>query len=127
MKIICGIPTKNEEWIIAKTLNILIKFCDKIIILDDNSDDRTEEICRGYDKVDFIKRYPKNIFDTGMSALGKTELFNHIANYEPDYILILDADEIPTPAFLTFLENLDPNIRAFRPRFINVHKDGLVY
>ena len=25
MKLVCGIPTKNEEWIIGKTFEILIK------------------------------------------------------------------------------------------------------
>ena len=54
MKLVCGIPTKNEDWIIGKVLSVLIKFCDKIVILDDNSDDNTEEICKSFEKVEFM-------------------------------------------------------------------------
>ena len=93
MKLIAALTAKNEEWIIGKTLSVLTKFCDKIVILDDNSNDKTEEICKSFDNVEFIKRYSKNVLDTGMSALGKTELFNYIIEYNPilpfeKYILI---------------------------------------
>ena len=30
MKLVCGITTKNEDWIIKKTLSVLTNFCDKI-------------------------------------------------------------------------------------------------
>ena len=39
MKIVAGLAIKNEEWIIAKTLDALSIFCDKIVITDDNSSD----------------------------------------------------------------------------------------
>lgn len=123
MKLVCGIPTKNEEWIIGKTLSVLTKFCDKIVILDDNSSDNTEEICKSFEKVKFIKRYSKNVLDTGMSALGKTELFEHVAKYNPEYILMLDADEIPTPSFIDFFNNIDKSINCWSIRFINLYKD----
>ena len=127
MKLVCGIPTKNEEWIIGKTLNILSKFCDKIVILDDNSDDKTEQICKSFKNVEFIKRYSKNVLDTGMSALGQTELFNHVAKYNPEYILMLDADEIPTPHFINFFNNIDKSINCWCVRFINLYKDEFHY
>jgi hypothetical protein len=127
MKLVCGIPTKNEEWIIGKTLNVLSKFCDKIVILDDNSNDKTEEICKSFEKVEFIKRYSKNISDTGMSAVGKIELFNHIKKYNPEYILMLDADEIPTPKFINFFNKIDKSINAWSVRFINLFKDEFHY
>ena len=123
MKLICGIPIKNEEWIIGKTLSVLSKFCDKIIILDDNSNDKTEVICKSFEKVEFIKRDSKSVVDTGMSAVGKTELFNHIIKYNPEYILMLDADEIPTPNFIDFFNNIDKSINAWSVRFINLFKD----
>uniref|UniRef100_A0AB39J7J9 Glycosyltransferase Family 2 Protein n=1 Tax=Florenciella sp. virus SA2 TaxID=3240092 RepID=A0AB39J7J9_9VIRU len=127
MKLICGIPTKNEEWIIGKTLNVLSIFCDKIVILDDNSNDKTETICKSFEKVEFIKRYSKNVTDTGMSALGKTELFDHVTKYNPEYILMLDADEIPTPNFINFFNNIDNSINAWSVRFINLFKDEYHY
>ena len=42
------LTTKNEEWIVGKTLKVLSIFCDKIIILDDNSSDKTKEICESF-------------------------------------------------------------------------------
>jgi len=124
MKLVCGIPTKNEEWVIGKTLKVLIQFCDKIIILDDNSDDSTQDICESFgEKVEFITRYSKSVLDTGMSALGKTELFNHVSKYNPEYILMSDADEIPTPNFLNFFKNIDKSVNCWCVRFINLFKD----
>ena len=58
MKLICGITTKNEEWIIKKTLSVLTIFCDKIVILDDNSNDKTEEICKSFEKVEWNSQIP---------------------------------------------------------------------
>ena len=50
-KVIASLGIKNEEWIIEKTLRVLDRFCDKIIIVDDHSTDNTEKICRSFDKV----------------------------------------------------------------------------
>ena len=131
MYLVAGIPTKNEEWIIGKTLSVISKFCDKVVILDDNSTDRTEDICRTFVNVEFIKRKrTSNILYTGMSALGKTELFGQISKYNPKYILMLDADEIPTPSFINFLKQIDisnHNINAWKPRFINLYNDEKHY
>ena len=128
MFLVAGIPTKNEEWIIGKTLSVLIKFCDKVVILDDNSIDKTEEICRSFENVKFIKRkLTNNIIDTGMSALGKKELLNHISKYNPKYILMLDADEIPTPSFIEFLKNIDTTVSAWKIRMINLYSDDKHY
>ena len=54
--VVAAITTKNEEWIINKTLSVLIKFCDKIVILDDNSEDNTKEVCLSFDKVEWNAR-----------------------------------------------------------------------
>ena len=59
MKLICGITTKNEEWIIGKTLSVLTKFCDKIIILDDNSNDETKKICSSFKNIEWNVRKPR--------------------------------------------------------------------
>ena len=37
---------------------------------------------------------------------GLNECFTLAAIHNPDYILMLDADEIPTPSIITFLENI---------------------
>lgn len=121
MKLVCGIPTKNEEWIIGKTLSVLTKFCDKIIILDDNSTDKTEEICKSFDNVEFIKRDVKNKLNTWTER--QNELFIEVSKYNPEYIFILDADEIPTPSFINFFKNIDTSVNLWSVRFINLYKD----
>ena len=54
-KVIASLGIKNEEWIIEKTLRVLDRFCDKIIIVDDHSTDNTEKICRSFDKVEWYQ------------------------------------------------------------------------
>ena len=124
-KIVAAIPVKNEDWIIDKTLSVLDRFCDSILILDDNSTDKTEEICKSYDKVDWYVREKRDEFD-GNRALGgiqKQELFDLIVPKSPDYILMLDADEIPTPSILPFLENIDESVTVWGSRMINLWQD----
>ena len=36
-KIIAGIPIRDGGWIIEKTLDVLSRFCEKIVIVNDNS------------------------------------------------------------------------------------------
>ena len=55
-KIVACIPSKNEEFIIGKVLQALSTFCYKIIVNDDNSTDKTQEICRSFKKVDLLIR-----------------------------------------------------------------------
>lgn len=127
MKLVCGITTKNEDWIIKKTLSVLTNFCDKIIILDDSSTDKTEEICKSFEKVVFHKRKPREHIYQREEAKGLNELFNLVCQNNPDYILLLDADEIPTPSFINFLNNIDKSVNAWSVRFINLFKDSKHY
>tara|TARA_Y100001970_G_C14126033_1_gene798993 strand:- start:545 stop:1312 length:768 start_codon:yes stop_codon:yes gene_type:complete len=126
MKLICGITTKNEEWIIGKTLSVISKFCDKIVVLDDNSTDRTEDICRSFEKVEWNVREKRNQYDR-KEAEGLNHLFQLVTYHNPDYILILDADEIPTPSFQEFFKNIDPKISAWKIRMINLYGDDKHY
>lgn len=125
--LIAALTTKNEDWIINKTLNILNKFCDKIVILDDSSEDNTEQICRSYDKVVwYVRKKREHIWDR-KEAEGLNQLFNIAASYNPQYILMLDADEIPTPSFINFFENIDKSIDAWSIRMINLTPDDNHY
>jgi len=122
MKLIAGITTKNEEWIIGKTLSVLSKFCDKIVVLDDNSTDKTEEICRSFNKVEWHVRAKRDLYDR-QEAIGLYKLFTIISLYNPEYILMLDADEIPTPSFVNFYNNIDKSVNAWTVRMINLWGD----
>lgn len=127
MKIVAALTTKNEDWIIEKTLSVLNIFCDKIIILDDNSDDNTEKICKSFEKVEWtVRKKRDNIWDR-KEAEGLHECFTLATKHNPDYILMLDADEIPTPNIVNFLKNIDSSYNAFTIRMINLQPDEKHY
>ena len=122
-KLIAALTTKDEEWIVGKTLEALSGFCDIIVVLDDNSDDNTEKICRSFKKVDFHKRLPRTNPWERLEAEGLNELFNLAGAHNPDYILMLDADEIPTPSFLKFFNNIDTSIEGWSVTMVNLQPD----
>lgn len=83
MKLSATIITLNEERNIERCIVSLKKVADEIIVLDSNSIDRTEDICKSLG-VTFVKR------DWEGYAASKNYL-NSLANF--DYILSMDADE----------------------------------
>ena len=117
--LIAGITTKNEEWIIDKTLNAVTQFCDKVVVYDDGSEDKTEEICKSYDKVVWKVRAPHDPL-IREEAKQRLELINILGNYDPDYVLLLDADEIPTPSIVAFMDNINEDVNLLRARMINL-------
>lgn len=125
-KVICGIPTKNEELIINKTLKSLVQYCDTVLIYDDGSTDKTEEICRSYDNVVWETRPPHDPYRRE-EALQRFELLNLLGKYDPEYVLLLDADEIPTPNIVDFINNIDTDVDLWRTRMINLWEDETKY
>jgi glycosyltransferase involved in cell wall biosynthesis len=105
-KIVGGVTTKDEEWIIEKTLGALDRICDSIIVYDDGSTDKTEEISRSFKKVDWHVR-PKHNPLKREEAKQRLELINLLRPQEPDYVILLDADEILTPSIIPFLDKMD--------------------
>lgn len=94
--------TKNEEAGIRATLDQLRDF-DDVIVVDSASIDRTAEIARecGARIVDFHwnGEYPKK----KQWALDR-------AGAKNAWVLLLDADEYPTPAFVEELRQLAPRL-----------------
>lgn len=121
-KIITAITTKNEDWIIDKTLKVVSEFSDEIIVYDDGSTDRTKEICLSYDKVKWYER-PLHDWWKREEALQRKELIDLLQKHNPDYVFLLDADEIPTPKVINFINNIDKNVNLWSVRMINLWKN----
>lgn len=94
--------TKNEEATLAATLSRLQAF-DDVIIVDSGSTDRTPEIAQehGARLVDFEwdGHYPKK----------KQWSLDHSGARNP-WVLLLDADEYPSPELLNELAGLAPTL-----------------
>jgi len=95
------IPARNEEKVIGKLIESLlqIKYPEEkieIIVINDGSDDRTEEIVRDFtlkDKRIRILNIPKE-----ESGKGKGEALNKgLKEAKNDVIAVYDADNIPEP------------------------------
>lgn len=125
-KIIAGLTSKDEDWIIDKTLNSLVQYCEKVIIYDDGSTDNTENICRSYDNVVWMVREKHDPL-VREEAKQRLELINILDEYDPGYVLLLDADEIPTPSIVNFIENMDEDVSLWRSRMINLWGDTTKY
>lgn len=78
--------TKNEETCIAECLES-VKWADEIIVVDDESTDRTVEI---------VKKYTSRIFLKKMEVEGKHRNWAY-AQARNSWVLSLDADEKVTP------------------------------
>ena len=97
--------TKNEEKNIVDCLEALA-FCDEVIIIDDYSTDRTEELIKRLDdkRIKIFKRELNNDF-SAQRRFG-------IEKTENDWILFVDADERISSELATEIrENVTPNTK----------------
>ncbi len=105
--------TKNEEQGLANTLARLSEF-DDLIVVDSSSDDRTVEIAEAHGArvVNFIwnGRHPKK----------KQWSLDH-AGARNSWVLLLDADEYPSPALLEELRELAPRLQDSRNGAYDIH------
>ena len=104
--------TKNEEGIIARCLES-VKWADEVIVIDDNSVDKTTEIAKRY--AARIITHPLNNDFSGQRNLG-------IDSSSGDWILQMDADERVTEGLREkIIEILEKgsDAAAFRFRRLN--------
>ncbi|NLI13370.1 glycosyltransferase [Pelotomaculum propionicicum] len=87
--ILCVMRIKNEERWIDSCLKEASKVCDRILIIDDGSTDRTPEICRSFPKVKY--RYYQRKVD---ELRDRRELLQWALENKADWILNLDGDEV---------------------------------
>jgi len=85
--------TKNEEACIAECLES-VKWADEIIVVDDESTDKTVEI---------VKKYTDKIFHRKMDIEGKHRNWGY-AQARNQWVLSLDADEIVMPELKVAME-----------------------
>ncbi|MBI2875170.1 MAG: glycosyltransferase, partial [Firmicutes bacterium] len=87
--IVCIMRIKNEEEWIGMSLEETCRLAREIIVLDDGSTDRTPEICRRFPQVTYVRR------DRGTDEVrDKRELLQMALARSPDWILVLDGDEV---------------------------------
>lgn len=125
-KIVACIPTKNEEFCIERVLKVLSLFCYKIIVNDDNSTDKTQEICKKFKNVDLLIRRKHDEMNRE-GSLQRQELLDKAYEYNPDYFFFIDGDEIPVPSIIDFFENIDTSINTWYLPMRDLYKDEYHY
>ena len=108
MKAIIVLPTYNEKDNIEKMINTVLNLPEyiELLVVDDNSPDGTASIVEKYlnnDRVHLLKREKKE-------GLGPAYIagFKHSFQYNPDYIIEMDADFSHDPNFvIKFIERME--------------------
>ncbi|NND63954.1 MAG: glycosyltransferase family 2 protein [Flavobacteriaceae bacterium] len=122
MRIVIIIPAYNEEALLSETLDSLIKqtkLAEKLLVVNDNSTDGTEQILQQYSGqhnfIEYINLTSENIHEPGSKVVRAfNEGLKHLDN-QFDIICKFDADLIfPT----NYLETIEQH-------FINDQKVGL--
>jgi glycosyltransferase involved in cell wall biosynthesis len=126
MKIIALMPVKNEAWIIGRTLSVLARFCDHIIVADQRSTDGTSEILKEFSPKVTVVDNPSATHSTNI----RWRLLEEARNFDGDnFIFCFDADEIPsanivTPGVLEALVDILPGTALEIP-WIQLWRDPL--
>lgn len=119
MKVYCVIPTYNEEAFIAQTLNSLVQqtvMPDKIVVVNDNSTDRTADIIadfeRKHENISQVFNESENKHLPGSKVIGAFNKGFETLDDSFDIIVKLDADLIlPTNYFERIIETFNQNNR----------------
>jgi len=100
------VPVYNREDLLVQCLQALRRSVDGIIALDDGSTDETPLILRGESKVfEIITKPPKSLAQWN-DANNRYLLYQAAHNYNPEWLLCVDADEILEPTFAVYREQL---------------------
>jgi glycosyltransferase involved in cell wall biosynthesis len=89
-ELVAIMPVHNEEWILDKTLHVLSAVCDRIVVGDQCSTDRTAEICKRFEKVEYHLHTSEEIPERRRNLLLDAARTSDV----PRVFLVLDADEI---------------------------------
>jgi cellulose synthase/poly-beta-1,6-N-acetylglucosamine synthase-like glycosyltransferase len=96
------VPVKNEEKVVGRLLDSLVRLDYpkenlEVIVVEDESKDRTLEICKGFAvKYPWIKVFHRD------SSLGKGDALNYAFHRSSgEIIATFDADDVPEPQAVT--------------------------
>lgn len=106
MKISVVIAAKNEEAYLPAAL-ASVNFSDDIVVVNDNSADRT---------VDIARAGGARVFDRKLDGFASQKNFG-INKAAHDWVLILDADERLTSDLVTAIQELEPEPGVVAYRF----------
>lgn len=109
------IPARNEEKFLGKTLDSLfaqdLSINNKIIVVDDGSEDKTSEIARSYDQIELITLANRGYNTHGtpvLAAVINKGLKKLVDEKHLDYIMVLGADHIlPSYYISSILEHFE--------------------
>jgi glycosyltransferase involved in cell wall biosynthesis len=100
------IATHNEEQRIGRCLES-VKWCEEIVVVDDNSTDKTKEVCR---------RYTDRIFNRKWDGYANQKNFA-MQQTTNDWVLLMDSDEELShqliKEIMDELENIPPDICGY--------------
>jgi glycosyltransferase involved in cell wall biosynthesis len=120
-------PTKNDAWILEKTLPCILMWADYVIVADQNSTDQTLEICKQSPKVKVINndsvfhstKVRQMLLDEARKIPGKNIIFS------------IDSDEIVTADILTkeFWEKMEscPIGTSFLMQWVQLWRTPIKY
>ena len=130
IKVVCITRVRNEEWILERFLRCAELWADHIILADQHSEDRSEEIARKFSKVSVVKSDVQKL-DAYINRKADI-LLNEVDKIKGEKLLItLDADEMLTanfstsPEWQTCLTASHGTTLYFK--WINLYKDTHMY
>lgn len=95
MKIVgIGVIGPNEKYL-KKTLNEFKRLCDNVIIATNNADENTTKIIESFGFSHYADNREWGIYQPDI----KTDLLTKAGQFNPDWIIALDADEVFAPEF----------------------------
>jgi len=101
-KVIAIIPAFNEEKRVGETIKKTRKYVDKVIVIDDDSTDKTTEVSKKAGAE--VIRYEKNKGKGYATKLG----LNKAILLKPKIIILLDADGQHDPKYIPyFIEKIE--------------------
>lgn len=113
-KLYAVIRAKNAENSIGDTLDSCSNFCDGILVLDDNSTDRTQDICRRHPRITQVLDG-----ETGFDERrDRNRLLRTAAAAGADWVISVDADEVLEPNFTRevaekLMNPANPHVKAY--------------